>query len=200
MQKLLDEISVIPGVAGSCIFDRDRGVVCRKMGDNLSSDITNHIGMNFIRLLQMAALNKLDVKSAQFRFDKYWLVGIPLQKGVILLTICDLQANCSLVASTAAMLVEDMRDEITKPSKKQLHDLSEFGDEDIQKYLAEIENAFAAAIGPVAKMIISDYVYKWIQNGPPSVSRLPELLNSVAQEIEDSTLIEEFRSRLQHLF
>ncbi|MDW7773700.1 MAG: hypothetical protein SCH71_12505 [Desulfobulbaceae bacterium] len=119
MQQLLNEIAVIPGVVGSCIFDRIRGVVCRKFDGSLEQEFSDKIGINFIRLLQMAAMNKLEIRSAQFRFDRYWLVGVPLRKGVILLTICDLQANCSLVASTAAMLAEDLRDEIAQPSQEE---------------------------------------------------------------------------------
>jgi hypothetical protein len=212
MEKLLNEISEIPGVIGSCIFDKNQGMLCRKFDVNLPRDLTDNIGMNFIRLLQMAAMNKLDIKSAQFRFDRYWLIGIPLQKGIILLAICDLHANCSLVAATAVMLMADMLNELDEPFDRPQEGASQESvsvrkqkglpndNEDIQLYFAEIENALAAAIGPVARMVMSDYVYKWIQDAPPSVSRLPELLNILAEEIEDPTLIAEFKSQLKHLF
>lgn len=207
MQKLLNEISEIPGVTGSCIFDKNRGILYRKFDADLPSDITDNIGINFIRLLQMAAMNNLDIKSAQFRFNRYWLIGIPLQKGTVLLAICDLQANCSLVAATAAMLMADMLNEQDQPfdrpqesvSMRQQEELPN-DNEDIQLYFTEIESALAAAIGPVARMVMSDYVYKWIQHSPPSVSRLPELLNILAEEIEDPSLIAEFKSQLKHLF
>ena len=212
MQKLLDEIAVIPGVAGSCIFDKIRGMVCKKNNGSLPGGLTDNIGFNFIRLMQMAGMNDLEVKSVQFRFDRYWLVGIRLFEGVLLLAICDLQANCSLVSSTALMLAEDMRREAEKASGEQPETVSllerEKGqqecvlagaDKDLQKHLAEIENALASAIGPVAKMIISDYIGRWRQRGSLSSAQLPELLDFLVEEIEDPALIEEFRNQLKHI-
>lgn len=212
MERLLHEISAIPGVTGSCIFDRNQGILFRKLDIDLPRDITDNIGINFIRLLQMAAMNKLDVRTAQFRFDKYWLVGIPLYQGVILLAICDLQANCSLVAATAALLVDDMLSALEKPSEKLSESFTHGGaepqqedaigdeGENVQQSFMEVEEALAAAIGPVAKMVMADSIYKWKQSGPPSAARFHELMDILAEEIEDSILIAEFRNQLQHLF
>lgn len=211
MQSLLDEISVIPGVAAACIFTRSRGIVCRQTNVALARDITDSIGFNFIRLLQMASMNKLDIKSVQFRFDRYWLIGTALHKGIVLLTVCDLQANCSLVSTTAAMLADDMREKLEQLSAVQPKSTEEQffrhkegqpdKDEEVsQQCLLEVENALAAAIGPVAKMIMSDHVHKWKTGGPSALSRLPELLELLAEEIEDPALIAEFRAKLQHLW
>lgn len=211
MQKLVDEIAVIPGVAGSCVFDKTKGMVCKKNDGSLLDKLTDNIGFNFIRLLQMAGMNNLDVKSAQFKFDRFWLIGTRLSEGVILLAICDLQANCSLVASTAQMLAEDMRREVEKDTggkpgtvssaggAKDQDDLPAGTGDNLQKPLADIENALAAAIGPVAKMIISDYISRWRQRGPVTSERLPELLDLLAEEIEDPSLVKDFRNQLKHL-
>ena len=114
MRKLLDEISVIPGVSGSCIFDKTDGTLCADFANDLPKDITRNVGIHFVRLMQMGTMNKLNIKSAHFRFDRYLVVGMPLHTGTILLTICEAQANSSLVATTAAMLIDDMRDELEK--------------------------------------------------------------------------------------
>lgn len=205
MLKLLNEISVIPGVSGSCIFDKNRGVICKKLQEKLPQDLTDNVGINFIRLLQMAGMNNLAIKSAHFRFDRYWLIGTPLDQGIILLTVCDLQANCSLIASTAAMLADDLRRRLDQSVdgqgvSRQLEDFAEDADKDVRQHYTEIENALTTAIGPVAKMVMSECVYKWKHGGPESVSRLSELLQILVEEIEDPDLVADFKSRLQHLF
>lgn len=206
MHKLLNEISVIPGVAGSCIFGKDRGVICKKLTGKLPQDTTDNVGINFIRLLQMAGMNDLEIKSAHFRFDRYWLIGTPLDKEVILLIICDLQANSSLISSTAAMLAEDLRKRLQQPAageqegRVQSEDFAEDAGSDLHKNYTEIEETLTAAIGPVAKMVMSECMYKWKQEGAESARRLPELLHILIEEIEDPNLVAEFKSRLQHLF
>jgi len=211
MRKLLKEISVIPGVTGSCIFDKNEGAVCTELDANLPRDLTEQVGIHFVRLVQMGVMNSLNIKSAHFRFDRYSVVGLPLEKGAILLAICDSQANCSLVATTAAMLVEDMKDELDKPPAppssgkpaamaQQRGDMAAAGgDAKLAAHLKEIEEALVSAIGPVAGMVMTDYLNKWRENGPPAASRLPELISMLVDEIGDASLSSEFKSQLSHL-
>lgn len=209
MRKLLKEISVIPGVTGSCIFDKSEGAVCTELNSDLPKNLTEQVGIHFVRLMQMGGMNKLQIKSAHFRFDRYSVVGLPLEKGAVLLAVCDAQANCSLVAATAGMLAEDMRDELEKPllppsaeESGSAQSLPMAGTEigtDLRAHLKEIEEALATAIGPVAAMVMGDYLGKWRENGPASPERLAELINMVAAEIDDPGLTQEFKAHLQHL-
>jgi len=210
MRKLLKEISVIPGVSGSCIFDKNDGAVCTEMDAHLPQDLTENVGIHFVRLVQMGRMNKLDISSAHFRFDRYSVVGLPLDKGAILLAICDSQANCSLVATTAAMLVEDMRGELngTVPAANGTAaalagevgiPVSGTGDAEIDARLKEIEEALVAAIGPVGGMVVADYLAKWRTGGPIVASRLPELISMLVEEIGDAGLSAEFKQQLRHL-
>ena len=205
MRKLLNEISVIPGVSGSCIFDKNDGALCADLDKDLPRDLTENVGIHFVRLMQMGSMNKLNIKSAHFRFDKYTVVGMPLHTGAILLTICDAEANCSLVATTAAMLANDMRNELEKPLVSASAEAPPAAEVDggvnreVQSHFEEIESALAAAIGPVAGMVMSDYVNKWKESGPSDASRLPELVNMLADEIGDAGLAEEFRGQVRHL-
>ena len=211
MRRLLKEISVIPGVSGTCIFDKNEGAVCTELGAELPINLTEQVGIHFVRLVQMGAVNKLRIKSAQFRFDRYAVVGFPLEKGEILLVVCDSQANCSLVATTAAMLVEDRRGELAKPllPSKELEQgigrsapdsaaLHEIGDE-LRPPLREIEEALARAIGPVAGLVMADYLNIWREDGPADPVRLPELINMLVSEIDNAGLAREFQSQLKHL-
>jgi hypothetical protein len=114
MRKLLNEISVIPGVTGFCVFDKKEGPLCKDLHPNLSEELLQLVGIHLIRLIQMGTMSELNVKSVHFRFDKYVVVGVPLDAGAVLLTICESHANCSLVATIAAMLAADMREELVR--------------------------------------------------------------------------------------
>lgn len=209
MRKLLNEISVIPGVAGSCIFDKKDGPLCKDLHPLLSEDLLQTMGIHFLRLIQMGAMADLAIESCHFRFDKYTVIGLPLETGAILLTICEAQANCSLVATTAAMLAADMREELDQgvtlldevESEDEApdveHAVDEGDDEDMQALYDEIEQALAGAIGPVAGVVMQDYLERWKQAGPVIPSRLAELARMLEQEIGDSGLAKDFSSKVQ---
>jgi hypothetical protein len=172
-------------------------MVCRKNSVKLPREINDNVGINFIRLLQMAGMNSLEIRSAHFRFDRYWLVGVPLNRGIILLAVCDLEANCSLIATTAAMLAEELYP--VKPEGGKGSRTSGTQGEGMRRQYAEIENALAAAIGPVAEMVMQDSLSRWQEGGSASTDRLPELLRILAEKLEDPGLARDFRSRLRHL-
>lgn len=210
MRKLLKEISVIPGVTGSCIFDKTAGALCSDFKTNLPVDLTENVGIHFIRLVQMGLMNNLNIKSAHFRFDRYSVVGLPLDTGAILIAICESDANCSLVATTAAMLAEDMRDELSQSSSDSDRqgqgsvsgDSSasvpeQDGASSLNPQFKEIESALAGAIGPVAGMVMPDYINRWRRNGATDVSRLGELITLLVEEIGDERLAKEFKSQVK---
>ena len=209
MRKLLQEISVIPGVTGSCIFDKKEGPLCKDLHPDLSEDLLQTVGIHLVRLIQMGKMSGLSVKSVHFRFDKYTVVGMPLETGAVLLTICEAHANCSLVATTAAMLAADMRDELergvhspeTEESVEELGEVVLDGsvDADLQPMYDKIEQALAGAIGPVAGMIIQDYIQKWRSSGPEVPARLSELASMLTKEIGDPALEKEFNARVEEI-
>ncbi len=212
MRKLLNEISVIPGVTGSCIFDKNEGPLCKDLHPDLSEKLLQTVGIHLVRLIQMGSMSGLSVKSVHFRFDKYTVVGMPLDKVAVLLTICESHANCSLVATTAAMLAADMRDELERgvreseppeevPEVEAVEEEEEQASEpsDLQPMYDKIENALASAIGPVAGMIIQDYIDKWKAEGPEVPARLSELAVMLSQEIGDPKLSEEFTGNVEKI-
>jgi len=216
MRKLLGEISVIPGVTGSCIYGKTAGVLCTDLQTELPKELTESICMHFVRLLQMGRMNKLNIKSAHFRFDRYAVIGMSLDQEVVLLTICEADANCSLVATTAAMLADDMREELfEKLHPSSAPEMTSAGQEDLagppvtddersgaeamSRLLEEVERALAAAVGPLAGMVMEGCLDKWRRSGPSAPGRLPGLIAMLIREIKDPKLAEDFKSRIQHL-
>ncbi len=205
MRKLLKEISVIPGVAGSCIYDKKEGPLCKDLNPKLSEELLQTVGIHFLRLIQMGSMADLNIQSSHFRFDKYTVIGIPLESSAVLLTICESQANCSLVATTAAMLVADMREELGQgvttvadvTVEEGIEPFEEGDDTDMQELYGEIEQALAGAIGPVAGVVMQDYLEKWKKDGPVIPYRLAELAKMLEEEIGDSELAKDFSNKIQ---
>ncbi len=204
MRKLLNEISVIPGVTGSCIFDKKEGPLCKDLHPSLSEDLVQTIGIHLVRLLQMGSMSDLQVKSIHFRYDKYAVVGMPLDSGVVLMTICEAHANCSLVATTAAMLAADMREDLDQGVIDTLSlsdQLEHLGSEDdavaMQPIYTKIEEALAGAIGPIAGMIMQDHLDQWKTEGPEVTTRLSDLVSRLLAEIGDPNLAQEFSNKIK---
>lgn len=206
MRKLLQEISVIPGVTGYCIFDKKEGPLCQDMHPTLSEGLLQTVGIHLVRLMQMGTMAGLTIESSHFRFDKYTVVGMPLETGAILLTICEAQANCSLVATTAAMLAADMREELSRDDITPIDNgtnggnvtvVDEGNDADMEPFYKEIEQALASAIGPVAGVVMEDYLVKWKKEGPVVPARLAELAQMLKEEIGDDGLARDFTEKIK---
>lgn len=211
MEKLLKEIAAIPGVTGSCVFDRHKGPLCRDLDSPLTAEMFQNVGMHLVRQVQMGTMCGLSIRSSHFRFDRYTVVGIPLENGGVLMTICENQANCSLIATTAGMLVADMCDAGAgrEDSATATREVSAETEEDepgdsgvnleMEAHLRDIGQALAAAIGPVAEVVMQDFLEKWRANGPVIPARLSELAAMLADEIGDEELAAEFKSRIRHI-
>ena len=106
---------------------------------------------------------------------------------------------------TAAMLADDLRSGLEKPGAEKNQEsrppveIADDADGNFNRCYQEIEQALTAAIGPVAKMVMSDCVGKWREKGSASTRRLPELMDILAQEIDDPSLVADFRIKLQHM-
>jgi len=209
MRKLLKEISVIPGVNGSCIFDKKSGPLCKDLGPGLSADLLNTVGIHCIRLIQMGKMAGLAISSSHFRFDRYNVIGMPLESGAVLLTICDAQANSSLVETTASMLAADMREELehgdmdtsaSSSDKTVSAQEADVSDAEMRPLYDALEQALAEEIGPVAGMVIGDCIERWKQAGAAVPYRLNELAGMLEDEIGDEAGIKAFREKVQSLF
>ena len=202
MRKLLQEISVIPGVTGSCIFDKKEGPLCKLLQQEFGEEDLETVGIHLVRLVQMGAMAGLTIHTSHFRFDRYTLIGIPLDEETILVTICDAQANCSLVSTTASMLARDMRSDLDRGQLEPGDESGATAEEDetfLHLLYDEIEQALAAAMGPVAALVMGDCLDRWRQAGPAIPGRVSELISMVEGEIGNPDLARAFTERVEKL-
>ncbi|MBI4792109.1 MAG: hypothetical protein HY789_05125 [Deltaproteobacteria bacterium] len=209
MPDVFKEIAVLPGVAGSCLFSRSRGNLSSDLPDYFAENKVQEVAHHCARLMQMGAVAGLDLQILALAFDRFTLLAMPVDKETILLTVCEADSNCSLVATTISMLAGELQSWLVQsaaappagpaatpqPAKKK----QAAPEENLDPLLAGIGEALAFAIGPVAGLVLDDYVERWREGGAAAKSRLAELAEMLVQEIDDAQLATDFRKRVAGL-
>jgi hypothetical protein len=77
--------------------------------------------------------------------------------------------------------------------------VEESGSSELQPMYDKIENALAGAIGPIAGMVIQDYINKWKAAGPEVPARLSELAAMLTREIGDPELEKQFTASVEKI-
>lgn len=205
MKDVFKEIAVLPGVAGSCLFSKSRGNICSELPADFSDDRIRDVAHHCSRLMQMAEVAGLGLQVLALRFDRFTLLAMPVDKDTSLLTVCDAESNCSLVATTISMLAGDLaswlgssrsgpgRDGTPAPSTPPVEAITE----ELSPLLQGIGEALAFAIGPVADLVLEDHLDRWRRKGPQTRTRLGELVEMLSEEIDDEESIAEFKKRVE---
>jgi predicted regulator of Ras-like GTPase activity (Roadblock/LC7/MglB family) len=209
MTDVFKEIAVLPGVAGSCLFNRSRGSLSSDLPASFAADQVQEVVHQCARLLQMGEVAGLDMQILALAFDRFTLLAMPVDKETILLTVCEADSNCSLVATTISMLAGELQSWLVQSAAASAGapaaTASPAGkkpaapEENLAPLLTEIGEALAFAIGPVAGLVLEDYVERWGEKGAATKSRLAELTEMLVQEIDDERLAADFRKRLAGL-
>jgi hypothetical protein len=63
---------------------------------------------------------------------------------------------------------------------------------ELREIFARIEQALAGAVGPVAGMVLRDYIERWGRDGPVVAGRIVELTTALVEEIGDPETAQEF--------
>jgi len=212
-EPLLHEISLLPGVIGCCLLDRVHGLREQERMAGLSSQTVAELGERLSRMLQMSRTLSLAASALELSYDRLLLIGIPLTGERLLLVLCETNGNVSLVARTAHLLATDLTAvggagnipgpeiaDIDLMEIEQEEDenaaLSEQWSDEVVESVAFIRDALLHTIGPVAFMLMQDYLARWTAGGPPDPQRLPELVDLIAASLRDPTRTATF---LKHL-
>jgi predicted regulator of Ras-like GTPase activity (Roadblock/LC7/MglB family) len=197
MKDILDEIDVLPGVVGSCVFSKERGQICSGLPPSFTDDAVLAIANRVLRLVQMGGIVDMDVQTISLRFDIYTIMAMPVDSETLLLIACESRSNCSLITTTISMLAGELQGRLAKeftpsPDIKEIADKSDDGQEAVRtaSLLKQVRGALAFVVGPMADMVFDDNVALWTQNKTAGLSRLPELIEMVANEIGDDSAAE----------
>ncbi len=210
MNTIAQEFSVLPGVIGSCVSVQNKDMLFSSLPDYFSSDMVNDVSNNMGRMMQMAAVKGLEPQTMAIRYDKFDIVAMQVESNAMLLVLCDVGSNTSLIATTASMLApeianalqqepeENSTKSIPPPDKTINASPPKEWQVNIQttQALEEIKQALLDTVGPVADLVYDECIERWTVSNPPDISRIFELIGCLSGEIDNSELFEEFKGKI----
>jgi hypothetical protein len=218
MHSLFHELLSIPGVLGACLVHKTQGCLWKESKEKVPSASLEKVSQDILRLFQMGTMSGISLKTSSFQFDRYALVALTLESEALLVLLCVPRADTPFIASRVHLLAKDYAPLLSLPqavpesfpeSITELEDLDE--DEIVeeapesqypaalQALFDRLEKALAGAIGPVAGMVMQDYIDRWQQAGPPVTGRLVELTTMLVEEIGDPEAAQEFILKVEDL-
>ncbi|MCI5145266.1 MAG: hypothetical protein D3923_06975 [Candidatus Electrothrix sp. AR3] len=202
MHKLLKEISVISGVAGSCIYNKKNGILSQETNEQLTAELLKDTAVHLTRLLQMGKMSGLKINTVHFYFDRYAVVGLPFQDDSVFLAVCSPKTDCCHVAAKSTLLLEELPEQLDNENLiEEIEEIEPYSVDsaELEAMFNRIEQALAGAIGPVAGMVMQDYINRWRQDGPAVTTRIVELTNLLVDEIGEPEVAQEFISKIEEI-
>ncbi|WP_092344300.1 hypothetical protein [Desulfuromusa kysingii] len=210
MQKILDEIKIIPGVLGSAVYTTKRGILATNLPEVFKTDTQERIGNILHRVFKLNETVKLDVNSFEIQYDEALLLIRKLCDTSSLIFICEPDAKVHLINMSASMVTTDLLglisdcEEAPIPEKKVVApqekvtatappaDLESVLNGPLADKFTQMKRLLATHIGPVANKALKTSVQQWLEQGEPSAQRLGQLAEIMQREIDDKASRDEF--------
>jgi hypothetical protein len=209
MNELLQEIKLLPGVIGSTVHINGEKRIFSDLPKVFQSK-TADIGRSLERLFKLR--QGRDINFIEVRFDESVMLMRPVDREASLITICESGVNFPLVNMTSSMLTGELRKAVEKIRKGEdekpapkpqgtkaapaATDVNAVMNGPLAPVMERLANALALAIGPISDMVMKDTVKDWVKQGPADEARVPELVDMLCREIDDSELEKEFRQQV----
>ncbi|MFA6464469.1 MAG: hypothetical protein WCT30_01855 [Desulfurivibrionaceae bacterium] len=208
MDELLQEIKILPGVAGVFVSVDKPDIIFSYVPDGYDHETLKQMGGALQRIIKMNASCQLSVNSVEMRFPDAMVLVKHICDGALLVMLCETEANFSLINMTSNMLLGDLALGVDKvradpdaaqraisAKKAGSMDFAQAQNEEpLKSAIPVFQDALARAIGPIAAMLVKEIVGKWLQAGACSQERFPDLVDLFCQEIGDAPLEKEFRA------
>ena len=208
MDELLQEIKILPGVAGVFVAVDKPDILFSYVPDGYDHETLKQMGGALQRIIRMNASCQLSVNSVEMRFPDAMVLVKHICDGALLVMLCETEANFSLINMTSNMLLGELalgvekvradpdaaQREISAKKAGSVDFAQAQNEEPLKSAIPVFQDALARAIGPIAAMLVKEIVGKWLQAGACSQERFPDLVNLFCQEIGDAPLEKEFRA------
>ncbi|WP_321366195.1 hypothetical protein [uncultured Desulfuromusa sp.] len=212
MQKILDEIKIIPGVLGSAVYTSKRGILASNLPEVFKSDTQERIGNILHRVFKLNETVKLDVNSFEIQYDEALLLIRKLCDSSSLIFICEPDAKVHLINMSASMVTTDLlalisdceeapvatkaapapQEKTPAPAPAPPADLESVLNGALAEKFTQMKKLLAKHIGPVANKALKTSVKQWLEQGEASTQRLGELARIMQLEIDDQASRDEF--------
>lgn len=210
MNTISKEFSMLPGFIGACISIRGQAPLFSSLPNTYTDAMIEESATSIGRMMQMAAVKGLSPQTMSIRYNKFDIIGMPLENDALLLILCESGSNTSLVATTACMLgpeFEKMIIQAAQPKKQGVLTTEQTPpapptntiSPKTSQALEEIKQALYDTVGPIADMVFSDCLKLWTMNSPADISRIFEFIGLISTEIDNPELFDEFKEKISSL-
>ncbi len=218
MIKLLNEISESPGILGSCVYSTLHGVMASNLPLKLTFETQRKVGDILHQIFSLKMVTALKVGSFEIQYDESLLLARQLTPQTAIFTLCQPNANMSMINMALNMLSEDLVTEIGAWSGPELSEAQEttqapaapsvpsqlsYAEVMSGPLAAEmklIKAALSKRIGPFSGIVLEDGINEWLSQGKSEHGDLTGLVAILAKDIEDEALRQTFVSDLTNLF
>lgn len=214
MNTISKELSILPGVMGSCVCGQDNALHLSDLPIFFTDAMINEASNSIGRMIRMAIVKGLAPQTMSIRYDKFDIITKPIDSDATLLIICEPGSNTALISTTAQMLSPEIEkilaqapvaqktgaEQVPAPEPEAINEPApDFIDNQTSNALSQIKQALLDTVGPVADMVYEDCLERWTASSPASITRIIELVGCISSEIDNPDLFEEFKQEISAL-
>lgn len=209
MQQLIDDLKSIPGVIGAYVFRQREGIRCSNLPSLFKADRIAEMTRSLIKIHTAGKQSFPDVIEVFINYEESMLFCRQFSTTDYLVAICDPGMNLNVLAMSLNMALEDISGEdetapspavdenaaramTSPPDKASVSAPPSGADPDIlangplAQPLQEMSRLLTKVLGPMALIVFDDTVTQWAKGRTPSPSELPQLVQSICREIDDT--------------
>ena len=204
MNGILEELGSLGGVHHGCIVKE--GHVLATTFPSLLNDNLASIARITDRIFRGAGSVKHSYNEIYFEMDENYLLGFPVEGGLMVLLLTGKDINFALihmtVQSAAPQISREMSASLQESSAPKAAPPGRAGakiDHGLKPHLNEILEALTLQIGPVARISMGEGLKQWRNSYEPVKANLAQLIDILAEDIDDKGSRQEFLSSLASL-
>ncbi len=215
-EKLSDIIASLPEVSGGFLYSPEQGIYSNQT-DGVSDDASlQQVSVKLSKIVSMMSVHFHDTGGIRVCFKDLILCGMEIGDGHWLFLLHQPSLSPGMIKMTVQMALNIVPDPLPQPElsdmpqdEEQPDDDANFAEEimgillapesELKEPLTRMENNLAQHIGPVAGLVFQDSLAIWAKKGTPSLKNLPELIEMMAKEIDDSDDRKEFLESLKSI-
>lgn len=202
MIHLIDELKVIPGVIGACIYSSQGGLQVTNLPAIFKPERLAVIGKQLTKLYSAGNMSFDDLANLVLHYDESVIVARELEKSTLVFVVCDPSFNHNLLTMSLNLLEEEYRlGGYTAPAAPAAPAAAPQGEQNarLDDLLDEMKAALAKVLGPMAEFVFDEAVESWSDQGGASLARIDALLDLLGEEIGDQEKADTFRENISPL-
>ncbi len=202
--KLTDIIASLPEVDGGFLYNTTRGIYSNQTAGTFDDSSLLQASTKLSKIVSMLAVHFHDTGGIRVTFKDLILFGLMFEENYWLFLLHHPSLSPGMVKMTVQMALNIQHAEESAPppveavieDKEALFDILMSDESELRQPLTTIEEELATHIGPVAELVFVDSVNEW-KDTPLSLETLPDLIDILAEEIDDEDACMLFRKNLK---